>query len=213
MNYEEARKLKKGTPILIRTKAVSVDVAGDIVYETRARDQEYEVMYAKTGYQYADIQTSEQALDADIPARLFKKGDKVRSKKLRGRYYSTTDQRYAGKILTVHSDEVTDSRDGEVWVTYEDDNDECTWNADPVYLELVTPVEDTAPYYVVENDIEFQVRMSINDDTCLISVFRFKNITEGYKQYYDMLPSMKQAREAAEAERDRLNKEYSNREK
>lgn len=143
MNYEEARKLKKGTPILIRTKAVSVDVAGDIVYETRARDQEYEVMYTKTGYQYADIQTSEQALDADFPERLFKKGDKVRSKKLRGRYYSSAAQRYADCILTVESDEITSSRDGEIWVTTEDDD---TWNTDPVYLELVTPVEETPEY-------------------------------------------------------------------
>ncbi len=146
MKYEEAIKLKKGTPILIRTKAVSVDIAGDIVYETRARDQEYEVMYAKTGYQYADIQTSDQALEEDIPARLFKKGDKVRSKKLRGRYYSSAAQRYADRILTVESDEIIDLRDGEVWVTYEDDNDECTWNVDPVYLELVTPVEETPEY-------------------------------------------------------------------
>lgn len=213
MNYEEARKLKKGTPILIRTKAVSVDIAGDIVYETRARDQEYEVMYAKTGYQHADIQTQEQALEEDIPVRLFKKGDKVRSKKLRGRYYSPAAQRYADHILTVASDEVTDSRDGEVWVTYEDDNDECTWNVDPVYLELVTPVAETSPYYMVEKDVEFQVRMKVEDKDCLISAFRFKNIVEGYTQYYDMLPSMKQAREAAEAELNRLNEEYSNREK
>ena len=149
----------------------------------------------------------------DTPMRLFKKGDKVRSKKLRGRYYSTTDQRYAGKILTVHSDEVTSSRDGEVWVTYEDDNDECTWNADPVYLELVTPVAETSPYYMVEKDIEFQVRMKVEDKDCLISTFRFKNIVEGYRQYYDMLPSMKQAREAAKAALDCLNDYYSNEEK
>lgn len=82
----------------------------------------------------------------DTPVRLFKKGDKVRSKKLRGRYYSSAAQRYAGSILTVHSDEIISSRDGEVWVTFENDTDECSWNTDPVYLELVTPVEETPEY-------------------------------------------------------------------
>lgn len=141
MKYEEAIKLKPGTPILIRSKVVSVDVTGDIVYETRAHDQEYEVMNARTDCRYVDIQTSDQKLDANIPTRLFKEGDKVKSKKLRGRYYSSADQRYAGRLLTVESDEITDSRNGEVWVSIEDDTGEASWNTDPVYLELVTPVE------------------------------------------------------------------------
>lgn len=141
MKYEEAIKLQPGAPIFIRSKVVSVAVTGDIVYEARANDQEYEVMHARTDCRYVDIQTPDQAPDTDVPARLFKKGDKVRSKKLRGRYYSSADQRHAGRLLTVESDEITDSRNGEVWVAYEDDNDVCTWNSDPVYLELVTPVE------------------------------------------------------------------------
>lgn len=203
MNYEEARKLKKGTPILIRTKAVSVDVAGDIVYETRARDQEYEVMYAKTGYQYADIQASEQALDADIPARLFKKGDKVRSKKLRGRYFSMADQRYAGSILTVASDEITSSRGGEVWVSAEDDTEEATWNTDPVYLELVTPVEEADEYnarkYIVHEvrggpgKIDF---FAIRKGDITVAAFFCDN---------DKSLSEDEARVEAEYECDRLN--------
>ena len=194
MNYEEARKLKKGTPILIRTKAVSVDVAGDIVYETRARDQEYEVMYAKTGYQYADIQTSEQALDADFPERLFKKGDKVRSKKLRGRYYSTADQQHADCILTVVSDEITDSRDGEIWVETEGSN----WNTDPVYLELVTPVEETGAYTVHEvrngsGKIDF---FAIRKEGITVAAFFCDN---------DKAFSEDEAREMAEGECNLLN--------
>ena len=83
MKYEEARNLKKGTPILIRSKVVSVDIAGDIVYETRARDQEYEVMYAKTGYQYVDTIPSEKS--KYDPCRKFKKGDRVRIVEYKGR--------------------------------------------------------------------------------------------------------------------------------
>lgn len=73
MKYEEAIKLKPGTPIVIRSKVVSVDATGDIVYETRAHNQEYEVMYAKTDHRYVDIQVPEQKLDMPAPTGIINK--------------------------------------------------------------------------------------------------------------------------------------------
>lgn len=151
------------------------------------------------------------------PYRKFKKGDIVRLKEWNGRcpeMYSGTNSwfnhppRCKNGNLEVREDE----KDSKVEIGIIGVN--CAHAAAaPCFLELVTPVEEMEPYYIEEKDIEFQVRMKYEDKDCLISVFRFKNIVEGYKQYYDMLPSMKQAREAAEAECERLNKDYNNKQK
>lgn len=131
--------------------------------------------------------------------RKFKKGDVVRVVKCGGRLPTCHAPVTLGNTYTVSSDEHDYGR-----ILLDSPNGAVEW----CYLELVTPVEDTLPYYIVEKDIEFQVRMRIKNEDCLISTFRFKNSVEGYKRYYGMLPSMKQAREAAEAECDRLNSEY-----
>ena len=130
----------------------------------------------------------------DTPVRLFKKGDKVRSKKLRGRYYSTADQQHADCILTVVSDEITDSRDGEIWVETEGSN----WNTDPVYLELVTPVEETGAYTVHEvrngsGKIDF---FAIRKEGITVAAFFCDN---------DKAFSEDEAREMAEGECNLLN--------
>lgn len=131
--------------------------------------------------------------------RKFKKGDVVRVVECGGRLPTCHAPVMLGNTYTVSSDE---RKSGTILL--DSPNGAVEW----CYLELVTPVEDTLPYYIVEKDIEFQVHMRIKNEDCLISAFRFKNIVEGYKRYYDMLPSMKQAREAAEAECERLNAEY-----
>lgn len=131
----------------------------------------------------------------DTPVRLFKKGDKVRSKKLRGRYYSLAAQRYADCILTVSFDEITSSRDGEVWVETDDGG---TWNVDPVYLELVTPAEEAKTYNVHEvrnssGKIDF---FAIRKGDITVAAFFCDN---------DKALSEDEARVEAEYECDRLN--------
>lgn len=139
--------------------------------------------------------------------RLFKKGDVVRVVERDGRRPLRCKSVTIGHTYTVNADE----EGGRVILKNTDDrySEDVEW----CYLELVTPVEDTLPYYVVEQGIEFQVRMKVEDEDCLISTFRFKNIVEAYRRYYDMLPSMKQSREAAEAECERLNEEYRKKQK
>lgn len=146
------------------------------------------------------------------PTRPFKEGDIVK-----------TVERWGRKVpdaVDIYGYEVPGGPENKEWVVQEAETSGmvevlCKIGGEfyrhklPFFhLELITPVEELEPYYIVENDIEFQVRMRYEDKDCLISVFRFKNIVEGYKQYYDMLPTMKQAREAAEAECKRLNEEY-----
>lgn len=135
--------------------------------------------------------------------RLFKKRDIVRVVERDGRLPSSVGLIEPGHIYTVYADE----DDGEVILDIglgTEGGEAVEW----YYLELITPVEDNLPYYIEEKDIEFQVRMRVEDEDCLISTFRFKNIVEAYRRYSTMLPSMKQAREAAEAECERLNEEY-----
>lgn len=138
------------------------------------------------------------------PCRKFKKGDKVRIRKVNG---NLPKCRYNG--VTVKDGTIGEiNSSGErncYWVKF---NRTTSWCLDCAYFELVTPVEELEPYYVEEKDIEYQVRMEKGGLDCLISVFRYHNYIEGYKQYYDILPTMKQAKAAAEAECARLNEEY-----
>lgn len=132
------------------------------------------------------------------PCRLFNKGDIVRVHDWNGR--KTLRDGHVGFVAE------NEKSNGEVELSIDGWRNGVFYHA--CHLELVTPVEELEPYYIEEKDIEFQVRMKYEDKDCLISVFRFKNIVEGYKQYYDMLPTMKQASEAAESECKRRNDEY-----
>lgn len=115
------------------------------------------------------------------PCRLFKKGDKVKRRTVDGR----TDQEIsAGIELTVIYGE---DKYGNVRV--QNPNGICIVTKS-VFLELVTPVEDLEPYFLFEDTYSWQVKRE-NKLCC-----RFGKSTHPH------------AREAAEAERDRLNAEW-----
>lgn len=205
---EQIKNLKPGDPIFIQATFDHSDSFGDIWFAVPSAGIPGRTNFISPSRVH--LTTSSQLPSTDRqskydPMRLFKKGDKVRVVERDGRHYDTM---FDGKIWTVAKDEHSYStlpRDVQVHDGYADN---LHYTVPFYHLELVTPVEDTLPYYIVEKDIEFQVRMRIKNEDCLISTFRFKNSVEGYKRYYGMLPSMKQAREAAEAECDRLNSEY-----
>lgn len=192
---EQIKNLKPGDLIIIHGAFWSSTEQGDIsvtcpmTYETKLV-QDCKYIHPTCCYLPSEAPKYD-------PKRLFKKGDKVRIIEWNGR-----DIARVGQIGYVVADEynskvelVIDGRKKDVYY--------------PVcHLELVTPVEELPPYYVTETDIEFQVRMKVEEDDCLISAFRFKNIVEGYKKYHAMLPEIKQARERAEAECERLNAEW-----
>ena len=117
--------------------------------------------------------------------RLFRKGDKVEHHPRNGRRGASDIPN--GKTLTVTADEVLYD-----WIYLTDgDND---YSCDPAYLELVTPVEELEPYFVMELKGAYGVYNT-----------RFQPETEACHFYTDMHPH---AKEAAEAERDRLNAEW-----
>lgn len=179
-----------GQPVLFKTvniKFVSPDIIDSVYSDNK---------------DYPNIEVCEKP--KHDPCRLFRKGDIVRLKEWNGRCPALPeDWKFDNGLFKVHEDEKFNSS---VEITRE--NSKTVYIAPICFLELVIPVEELEPYYVEEKDIEYQVRMEKGGLDCLISVFRYQNYIEGYKQYYDILPTMKQAKAAAEAERDRLNAEW-----
>ena len=117
------------------------------------------------------------------PRRLFKKGDKVRVVDWNGR---TLDRK--GKIGEVTEDELG----GRVTFSVGSHTFKICY---PVcFLELVTPVEELEPYFIMELKGAYGVYNT-----------RFQPEAEVCHFFTDMHPHAKQA---AEAERDRLNAEY-----
>lgn len=120
------------------------------------------------------------------PSRLFKKGDMVRVVECKGRNYSNVE---TGKEGIVSRNET--GADMGIEVTFGDDD---FWDICPSFLELVTPVEELEPYFVMELKGGYGVYNT-----------RFQPETEACLYWNEMHPH---AKEAAEAERDRLNAEY-----
>lgn len=216
LTQEQIKKLNPGDSLIIHGEYIQHLCDGDIVIKcniTRGGEQTTDRKYfhpSCVSLPSDSDRTFCHVVDNIVkpkhdPARLFKKGDKVRPVKRRGRYYSSADEKYADLILTVKSDEVTDSSQSEIWVEGETEDDKVCWNTDPVYLELVTPVEELVPFYVDyiteddDDDLDDNPRWCVKyrkyDD--IVSVF-YRN---GFEH-----PEKTQA--AAEAECKRLNEEH-----
>lgn len=121
------------------------------------------------------------------PCRLFKKGDRVRLVERYGR--KPDDGAPINVICDVEEDEY---EDGTVTITYCYDHKAELFRVTALYLELVTPVEELEPYYVRE----FRETVQILRRDCGIEVASYDKEEHPH------------AKEAAEAERDRLNAEY-----
>lgn len=121
------------------------------------------------------------------PRRKFRKGDKVRFKEHLGR----KSLAHCDEIITLEADEKYGNC---FWREMAPDGDIIDRNAYFCYLELVTPVEELEPYFVMELKGAYGVYNT-----------RFQPETEACHFYTDMHPH---AKEAAEAECDRLNAEH-----
>lgn len=122
------------------------------------------------------------------PCRKFKKGDKVRVVERHGRYQPNIpcDELWKG-LCTVAEDE--DFCNNLVKVRSEDGREKLShwW-----YLEIVTPVEELEYFYIKHDTTGFAIVDRLN----MCYVAHFKAVQHPH------------AKEAAEAERDRLNAEY-----
>lgn len=124
------------------------------------------------------------------PCRLFKKGDRVKSRIVYGRKPVCGIDGVAAKINSVEL--IVESNEGKRENGTVDIKFPCgtIGQIDPVYLELVTPVEELEPYSVGESTDYF----SVDKDDEKLSLY-----------WKDKHPH---AKEAAEAECARLNAEH-----
>ena len=143
------------------------------------------------------------------PYRKFREGDKVRLVEWRGRApfdCENWEPEKAGQICIVAEDE--DAERGHylhVWkiedMASETDEGERPWLAFPIFsLELVTPVEELEPYSVHENEYSKSAEVRRSNPFRVCAAFYWGGESPTYTR--------EQAKEAAEAECDRLNAEY-----
>ena len=194
LTQEQILNLKPGAPLVVQGEFCQAYDNGNILVRLSVQRWETSINEIHSFHPSCVSLPSEHGTSVPTPkhdpTRLFRKGDKVRTVKRRGRYYSSADEKYADLILTVHSDEVTDSRQSEIWVEVETEDDETCWNTDPVYLELVTPVEEIEPYKLIDSPNTYNI---VRDSAMVMTIHK---------------KSHPNAKAAAEAERDRLNAEY-----
>ena len=120
------------------------------------------------------------------PCRKFRKGDEVEVSRCKGRAIIPSKLKVGDK-LKVCENEGTDSIH-----LYVKDSDGRRYFIDPAYVTLVTPVEELEPYIVTYDDKFYHIHK--HGEEASIAVY-----SEARHPH---------AKEAAEAERDRLNAEH-----
>lgn len=165
-----------GNPVLVKTATVKF-VSPDIIDSVYNEEKDY-----------PNIEITEQP--KYDPCRLFKKGDKATPRIVNGRKPVCGIDGVAAKINSVEL--IVESNEGERENGTVDIKFPCgtIGQIDPVYLELVTPVEERSPYSVGESSDYFSVDKE-DEELCLF--------------WKDKHPH---AQEAAEAECARLNAEH-----
>lgn len=126
------------------------------------------------------------------PCRLFKKGDVVEPKQVKGRVYSKDSKHLISKKCIVFRDE---EEPGYVVISYAGKN----YSINAAYLELVTPVEELEPYTVDECGFAPTLYVRKNGKVYM---------TIPYKEGSSLFQTREEALAAAEAECARLNEEW-----
>ena len=174
MTEDEIKGLTMGDKVYVRARVFYIDSKGmECLVQIYGADDKYWDRYVKAEDVYRALPGKAEGAVKDVACRLFREGDRVRYRERDGRKIFRLQD---GAIYEVKRDE---SAFGtvEVWLYKHERFEVYPYSI----FELAIPVEELEPYYIEEKDIEFQVRMKYKDKDCLISVFRFKNIVEGYK--------------------------------
>ena len=158
-------------------------------------------------------------LDKEKPAkhpafRPLKAGDIAKCVEVRNRKPACgidgVHVRLDGEIVTVITNEV-DRENGTVDIKFQ-----CGTLAtiDPVYLELLIPVEELKPYYIAHNTPEnaFEICRTVNGKCASrMCYFYKKGIHEGEETFCSAELTEDEARKAAADECNRLNEEWRKR--
>lgn len=132
------------------------------------------------------IKNTETAPKYD-PCRKFREGDIVEPCQVKGRWFGTAWKDRRGIRFTVTKDE---DEEGVMWV--QDPDSLHSKDVEAVFFQLVVPVEELEPYFVAYDDKFYHVHK--------------KGEAAALAVYYEA--KHPHAKEAAEAERDRLNAEH-----
>lgn len=193
MNAKQAKQLKNGDKILIEVIFDQIDDDGDAVIEYANSVSDCERGFISPKHIVVGVSETQPNKPKYDPCRLFKKGDRVRIAKYAGRCYTMFWESFVGDEMYVETSETAYS-------IPEVETSKGLQPIDPAYLELVTPVEELEPYSVRESEV-MQGFDIVRDKLCVMA-FPFGAKECGW--YYNRLA----AKEAAEAERDRLNAEH-----
>ena len=138
------------------------------------------------------------------PFRKFREGDIVEPCQVKGRWFGTAWKNRSGIRFTVTKDE---DEEGVMWV--KDPDSLHPKDVEAVFFQLVTPVEELERYIIIHNENNKYYEVCWKDDDepdgrtgrvrCR-ATFWYYHPPQTYTQ--------KEAKEAAESERDRLNAEY-----
>ena len=176
---EQIRNLKEGDPLIVNVSMKKIDEDGDIWITVPGCAAHW---FPPDSVSLPSEHGTSVPTPKYDPTRLFKKGDKVRVVKCKGRNYTGQT---TGEIGIVDRDESPGTASVEVEFA-----DEDMWEIDPAYLELVTPVEDLEPYKLIDSPNTYNI---VRDSAMVMTIHK---------------KSHPNAKAAAEAERDRLNAEW-----
>lgn len=182
MTPEEAKQLKKGDKILVKAEVWSIHDDGDIQFGHLCKSLSG-ALHMVGDYVIPECVSLIPAKPKYDPCRLLRKGDRVQVKKRNGRCNGKNGEYLREAFCEVAEDEVPNER---VRVYH----NSSEYLLDPAYLELVTPVEELEPYRVDHN----QYGWHVEKDGEILATYNDERHPH--------------AKEAAEAERDRLNSEY-----
>lgn len=190
MNTQQYKHLKEGDNVFVRGVVKSVGIGDVLISLTLANGEKTRVWVSmnRVGESWT-VPSNPPSSPAPCaskydPCRIFKKGDKVRVVGYKGRIIGIN-----GSVVVVEEDE--NVRENKVLVRHDVGG---LWWIDAAYLELVTPVEELEPYFVMELKGAYGVYNT-----------RFQPETAACHFFTDMHPH---AKEAAEAECARLNAEH-----
>lgn len=184
------KQLKPGDEIFIRARYTKTADDGDVcfslsvtsVFGEEAKGQGHS--RPENVFSISDLQQPAEKPKYD-PCRKFRAGDIVEPCQVKRRWWSSAWQDQRGIRFTVTEDE---NKDGLMAV--KGPNSIHPLPAEAVFFQLVTPVEELEPFFVYEDATSWQVKKG--KSLCA----RYGKATHPH------------AKEAAEAERDRLNAEY-----
>jgi len=206
---KKRENVKVGETYYVRTKVLSVELGytdteiAAVVVDAEGKALGPDVIYFDKRDLAAFSSCKPETAPKYDPCRRFRKGDLAELSRYKGRAIIPIDLKVGDKVK-VCENEKTDST-----IIHVIDPIGRRYFINPAYLELVTPVEELVRYIIIHNENNKYYEVCWKDDdepdgrtgrTRCRTTFWYHQPPQTYSQ--------KEAKAAAEAERDRLIAEY-----